>query len=309
MFDGLGQKTKLASIGKTDMHYSPESLEAFAQAAALGSFSAAARKLGKSQSTVSEAIARLEIDLGIKLFDRNSRQPVLTAAGQRLLADVRDILHATDRLSRTASQLLEGVESKLSLVVSDVYHSGAFEALLVELDQRFPNLEFECIDAQHGDVISLVSQGRADMGLLATPHDYPPEIGFSTLSEQVEFGLYAVRDHPLTRVPRITYEHLSAWRGLCLETLLDQHPQKDFLAAIGGVSWTSSSYLILLEMAMQGFGWAELPGWMVERYAAGSLQPLSVAGWPRYMAVDVIWSRSRSLGVAGNWLRERVTRG
>ncbi len=46
------------------MQYSPESLQAFAEAACLGSFSAAARKLGKSQSTVSEAIARLEIDLG-----------------------------------------------------------------------------------------------------------------------------------------------------------------------------------------------------------------------------------------------------
>jgi DNA-binding transcriptional LysR family regulator len=38
------------------MKLSPESLEAFAHAASLGSFSAAARQLGKSQSTVSEAI-------------------------------------------------------------------------------------------------------------------------------------------------------------------------------------------------------------------------------------------------------------
>ena len=62
------------------MHLSPESLEAFVQAVSLGSFSAAARKLGKSQSTVSEAIARLEIDLGLELFDRSGRQPQLTEA-------------------------------------------------------------------------------------------------------------------------------------------------------------------------------------------------------------------------------------
>ncbi|NVL29209.1 LysR family transcriptional regulator, partial [Pseudomonas syringae pv. actinidiae] len=52
------------------MSYSPEALEAFVQIAALGSFSAAARRLGKSQSTISEAISRLEIDLGLELFDR-----------------------------------------------------------------------------------------------------------------------------------------------------------------------------------------------------------------------------------------------
>jgi DNA-binding transcriptional LysR family regulator len=46
------------------MRHSPEALTAFAEAATLGSFSAAARKLGKSQSTVSSAIANLEIDLG-----------------------------------------------------------------------------------------------------------------------------------------------------------------------------------------------------------------------------------------------------
>ncbi len=55
------------------MRHSPEALTAFAEAATLGSFSAAARKLGKSQSTVSSAIANLEIDLGLSLFDRSSR--------------------------------------------------------------------------------------------------------------------------------------------------------------------------------------------------------------------------------------------
>lgn len=58
------------------MHYSPEALIAFVEAAALGSFSAAARKLRKSQSTISTAIANLEADLGLTLFDRQARQPV-----------------------------------------------------------------------------------------------------------------------------------------------------------------------------------------------------------------------------------------
>ena len=64
---------------------SNEVLQAFVQAATQGSFSAAARKLGKSQSTVSAAVASLEIDLDLVLFDRSSRKPTLTAAGQVLL--------------------------------------------------------------------------------------------------------------------------------------------------------------------------------------------------------------------------------
>ena len=51
------------------MRHSLESLAAFAQVASEGSFSAAARKLGKSQSTISETIANLEVDLNVALFD------------------------------------------------------------------------------------------------------------------------------------------------------------------------------------------------------------------------------------------------
>ena len=103
------------------MNLSPESLQAFAQAVALGSFSAAARQLGKSQSTVSEAIARLEIDLGVTLFDRSGRQPRLTEAGQVLLGRVEQVLAASDRLQRVAVELAGGREARVTLALSDAY--------------------------------------------------------------------------------------------------------------------------------------------------------------------------------------------
>ncbi|MEG2114396.1 MAG: LysR family transcriptional regulator, partial [Hafnia sp.] len=65
------------------MRYSPEALNAFVETVSAGSFSAAARRLHKSQSTISTAIANLEDDLGVILFDRSARQPVLTEQGQR----------------------------------------------------------------------------------------------------------------------------------------------------------------------------------------------------------------------------------
>ncbi|KPW23372.1 Regulatory protein LysR, partial [Pseudomonas syringae pv. aceris] len=156
------------------MSYSPEALEAFAQIAALGSFSAAARRLGKSQSTISEAIARLEIDLGLELFDRSSRQPVLTEAGRVMLGRVDDLLCASDRLRRAAARLAAGVEPRLTLVLSDANQFADFERLMTELDQRFPELEMECVFAEHGDAISLVQSGRASLGLLSAQASYPP---------------------------------------------------------------------------------------------------------------------------------------
>ncbi len=138
------------------MYPNAEALEAFVEAAAAGSFSGAARVLGKRQSSISESIARLEDDLGVSLFDRQGRYPLLTAAGEQLLDQARAVLSAHDRLANRATQLAAGVEPRLTLVISDTYQPTRYEALLTELDQRYPDLEFECLIAEDADVLSLV---------------------------------------------------------------------------------------------------------------------------------------------------------
>ena len=67
-----------------------EHFKALLATAETGSFSAAARRLGKAQSVVSAAIANLEIDLGLALFDRSGRYPVLTEAGARQVENLPD---------------------------------------------------------------------------------------------------------------------------------------------------------------------------------------------------------------------------
>ena len=141
------------------MRHSLESLAAFALVAAEGSFSAAARKLGKSQSTISETIANLEVDLNVSLFDRRQRQPSLTEGGQALLAQAQQVLAANDRLNRCASQLSEGQEPRLTVVLSDTFQSETFATMLRQIDQRYPTLRFECLIAEYEDVVALVQQG------------------------------------------------------------------------------------------------------------------------------------------------------
>ena len=267
------------------MNPSPESLQAFAQAVAQGSFSAAARRLGKSQSTVSEAIARLEIDLGVTLFDRSGRQPRLTEAGQVLAGRVEQVLAASDRLQRVAAELAGGREARVTLGLSDAYQSAGYEALLAEMAARYPDLEFEC--------------------LLAEREHYAPELGWSTVAERAEFALFVGQDHPLARLPRVGVEDLANWRLLALSTVGQPEARDDALPA-GDGRWTAPNYLLLLEMAVHGFGWAELPRWLVDGYAGGRLRELKVTGWPRTQAVDIIWSRRRPLGPAASWMLERL---
>ncbi len=285
------------------MRHSPEALTAFAEAAILGSFSAAARKLGKSQSTVSSAIANLEIDLGLALFDRSSRKPTLTEGGRVVLGKVQEILAASDRLDRAASQLAGGLEARLSVVWSDTYQSDRFENMLMTFEQRFPDLEFECLIAEHGDLVSLVQTGRAQIGVVAAQNVYPPDIGAATLAEQSEITLFVAANHPLAGLKDITPEVLANYRQLRLDTYLAQAAQTMSSARR---AWSAPSYLMVLEMAVLGFGWAAIPRWMVTRFAAGSLIELDARGWPQRVPVDAVWSRQRPLGQAGTWLLQEM---
>jgi DNA-binding transcriptional LysR family regulator len=285
------------------MRHSPEALTAFAEAATLGSFSAAARKLGKSQSTVSTAIANLEIDLGITLFDRSTRKPALTEHGRVMLGKVQEILAASDRLDRAASQLGGGMEPKLSVVWSDTYQSDRFEEMLLAFEQRFPDLEFECLIAEHGDLVSLVQTGRAHIGVVAAQSAYPPDVGSATIAEQSEITLFVATAHPLASLKDLTPELLANYRELRLDTYMEQGGQGPPQSRR---AWSAPSYLMLMEMAVLGFGWAAIPRWMVTRFATGKLAELDARGWPRRVPVDAVWSRQRPLGRAGTWLLQEM---
>ena len=67
------------------MNWTLEQLQTLRCVAETGSFSAAARRLGRAQSAVSTAIANLELDRGCELFARGPRTPVLTPAGKAML--------------------------------------------------------------------------------------------------------------------------------------------------------------------------------------------------------------------------------
>lgn len=142
------------------MRYSPEALMAFVETVSCGSFSAAARRLRKSQSTISTAIAHLEADLGFSLFDRSSRQPVLTEEGKRVLSYVQAILSASDRLDEVALTLSGETEARLTFVLSDTLHPDSLEELMAQFDRQFPHTEFECLIGENDDVIDLLLKRR-----------------------------------------------------------------------------------------------------------------------------------------------------
>ncbi|MCF6688008.1 LysR family transcriptional regulator [Raoultella terrigena] len=286
------------------MRYSPEALTAFVEAVACGSFSAAARRLRKSQSTVSTAISNLEADLGVTLFDRTARQPVLTPQGEQVLGYVRAILAASDRLDELAISLSGETEARLTFVLSDTLHPDVLEDLLEQFDRRFPHTEFECLIGEDEDVVDLLQKERAQVGLVEARDSYPPEIGCTRLPLQTAMAIYVAPRHPLAAQERVVWDELHSWRELRLSTYLESRADP-----ARGQVWSAPNYLLLLSMAVQGLGWCILPCALVEEFAGvGTLVPLDIAGWPRMISVDLLWNKRAPPGEAGSWLRQHLQR-
>ena len=94
---------------------SMDQLRTFIAAAEEGSFSAAGRKLRRAQSVVSQTLANLEAQLGVLLFDREGRRPTLTAQGQALLRQAREVVGAMDMFKTSARGLAGGREPELAI--------------------------------------------------------------------------------------------------------------------------------------------------------------------------------------------------
>ncbi|MBJ8362972.1 LysR family transcriptional regulator [Citrobacter cronae] len=284
------------------MRYSPEALTAFVETVSCGSFSAAARRLRKSQSTISTAIAHLEADLGFALFDRSSRHLTLTEEGKRVLGYVQAILTASERLDEAAISLSGETEARLTFVLSDTLHPDVLEELMVQFDRKFPHTEFECLIGEDEDVIDLLQKGRAQVGLIEAREDYPTDMGVTRLPMQSWMGLYVADSHPLASQEKLQWEQLHTWRELRLNTYLESGTN-----VARGPVWSAPNYLLLLSMAVQGFGWCALPCALVEEFAAEKpLVQLQVPSWPKAISIDLLWNKKSPPGVAGSWLRDHL---
>ncbi len=208
------------------MRYSPEALKAFVETVAAGSFSAAARRLRKSQSTISTSIANLEADLGFELFDRSARQPVLTVQGEQVLGYVQAILAASTRLDELAVSLTAQTEARLTFVLSDTLNPDVLEEMMKQFDARFPHTEFECLIGEEEDVIDLLQKERAQIGLTEARDSYPTDIGVTRLPMRDPHGDLC-RDHAYRWPDNMTFSMTSCTAGeeLRLSTYLEREAE------------------------------------------------------------------------------------
>jgi DNA-binding transcriptional LysR family regulator len=126
----------------------------------------AARRLGRATSAVSYAIAQLESQLGIALFDRQTtRRLQLTQAGQAVMAEACVVAGAMDALRAKVKGLLDGLEAEVSVVVDVMYPTARLVQALRAFQQHYPTVGIRLHVEALGAVTQKVLEGGASFGI------------------------------------------------------------------------------------------------------------------------------------------------
>ncbi len=289
------------------MTISMDQLEAFVAAAEHGSFSAAGRALRKAQSAVSTLVSNLETDLGVTLFSRAGRNPVLTPAGTRLLSEAKVILDRREHLIGVASSFEAHVETRLVVAIDELYPERALGALFADFARRFPHVELELLFPMMEDVSRMVLDGRADLGVMWRQEVLPTELAFHTIG-WIPLKLVCGKDHPLANTA-VDWEELKRHRQIMV-AVRSEGPEKQRLRTAAEVWWVESHWVIL-QILRQGIGWALVPDHIVAHSpVAGDLVTPALqfddSDWP--VALELVWHKQRPSGPAAKWLRERFAK-
>lgn len=135
-----------------------------------GSLSAAARKLGQTQPTVSRQIAALEDALNVTLFERTGRSVFLTEAGIELLDHVRAMASGANMVLLAASGQSQSVEGQVRITASDMMSAYVLPPILRGLSRMAPLLEIDVVaDNSIGDLV----RREADIAIRHARPDQP----------------------------------------------------------------------------------------------------------------------------------------
>lgn len=292
------------------MAFSSDNVLVFLAVLDHGSFSAAARALSRVPSAVSMAIAHLEAELQLNLFDRSGREPRPTESARALEPQARLLAAQLQQLNGQALALTQGLEQRLSIAIAPELLASRWTTALAALAQAHPLLEVEVLAAPQEDALALLHTGRAQLALVFERPSLDGREGFQEVGSDTLIAVMAP-DHPVLEAARreaagregmpaasLSEEHLKTTRQIVVASR--DLGQTDARFVYARHIWRTDNHLAALGLIEAGLGWGWQPRSLVApRIDAGRLveMPFSNLSNGLRLWVDVVWSKRRPMGL------------
>jgi DNA-binding transcriptional LysR family regulator len=279
-----------------------DQLRIFIAVAEHGSFGRAASVMGRTISAVSYGIAQLEAQLALSLFDREgSRRPVLTPAGEGLLAEARSIADGADALLAKARSLHAGQEPSLTLVIDVMVPGDVTAQVLGAFRRTFPTCALTLRIEGLGAVAACLIEGGADLAIGGPVIGEHPGMERQAVGE-IALVPVAAPSHPLAQsgiAPGESRRHLQL-------VLTDRSPLTEGreFSVLSPLTWRLGDLGAKHALLREGLGWGNMPRAMVAGdLASGALVELDLPERPgAHYRLSALWRRDTRLGPAASWL-------
>lgn len=259
-------------------------------------FSRAATSLNISQPALSRQIKSLEVELGVRLFDRVGRRTLLTAAGADLLDRGRTLLHESESIKSRATDLAGGSHGLLRLGATPHAYESFVSRLLARFRRESPEVEITLVEDGAANLVEAVRLGSIHVAVVSLP------IGTGLQGRPLfPFGVVAVvpRSHALAASKVLDVTQLASHplllmnRSFLTRQLFDGACQSLHVAP--KVMLESTSAQSLLALAENGQGIAILPSTVRLTQTRQKIIPLQHGGRPIGLWMSVVWEGKRYL--------------
>jgi DNA-binding transcriptional LysR family regulator len=265
-------------------------------------FAAAARQLRRAPSAISYAITNLEMQLGIKLFERApTKRPQLTSGGQLIYAEARAVAHTVDSLRSRAASFLEGLEAEVSLAVDVLFPVVPLMNTLSAFRTKFPSVLLRLNVEALGRVSEMLIDRESTLGVtgplrlhleqletrnIGSVELIPVSAPTHALAIERSSKKISVRDH--IQLVLTDRSSLTAGQDFQVESLQ---------------TWRVADLGIKHSLLLAGLGWGNMPSPVVERdIEAGRLVRLDLPQMGGMYDFRVAHRRDAPPGPAARWL-------
>ena len=277
-FDGKILKKNMGKEREMDTN----GLKTFIAVCEYSGFSAAAKELGYTQSTVSSQIKQLEKELDVRLFDRYYHKINLTEKGVLVLQQARNILKAQAKMLDSLNSA-ESIEGEIRLSMSSSVCSRYFKNDFLRFHHQYPEIKVEITENGTEQMFDKLRKNETDLVFTLDRHIYDSDfIICAEQEEQVHFIVAA--DNPvagcswkLSEISQnefVLTEQAMSYRKILNETLASQSLEIRPVLEIGNP-------LQICELVKNSSLLSFLPDFISEKYVKdGQIKRLDVAGCP-----------------------------
>lgn len=266
-------------------------LRYFATLAHLEHYTKAAEILSITQPSLSHAISSLEKELGVKLFEKDGRNVVLTKCGQTFLVDVEQALNMLDS-SVNKLQMTGSGEGRIDIaelrVLSSTVVPNFVKGFLDSSSNKKIDFHFHSSTGLTSDMIQGLKERKYDIAF-CSKMDNEPLIEFTPVAKQ-EFVLIVPKEHPLEGKTSIdlkeslAYPHIIFSKRSGLRQVIDKLFEK-----CGGypeIAYSMEEDQGVAGLVGAGFGIAVVPKMPILSYMPVSIIEIATPSWERlfYMA-------------------------